>query len=222
MLRNPPATRNVELARGMFRIVLRQELFGPVADFVTKPNEREEVRRDQEIIGEVELFAVGRPSQRGADVVPIAIEDGIAVELARTHLQRTGGLRRAEIVREMSITELCDLTSAVEAFLAVLAKWLQHPVPHLAIRTVCDDHRLVDQGADQIDDLVDVHEFVRAHRFGGFEIEPSREHRSAIEQRLLGFAQQLIRPSHRGTQRLMSLGYAPAAEHAEPVVEPVG
>ena len=118
----------------------------------------------------------------------------------------------------MAGTQLIGIAGVDEALFAVLANRFQQPVPRLGA-VVGDDERTRHQAREQLEHLVAVDRITRAHRFGGLERAPSREHRQAAQQPLLGLAQQVVGPVDRGAERLVALARDPPATRQEPEVE---
>ena len=83
---------------------------------------------------------------------------------------------------EVPVPQRGQLAVLGQAFLAVLAERLQQPVAGAGTVTVGDDHRLVDQGGQQIADVERVDRVVGADRLGAVEVEPAGEDRQAVEQ----------------------------------------
>ena len=86
------------------------------------------------------------------------------------------------------------------------------------------DHRLVDQAAEHIDNVMRLQRLMTAHGASRGGIERAWEDRQAVEQAPLAVVEQLIRPVHCGVQRLVSFGPVPLTDvqHTEAITEPVG
>ena len=99
---------------------------------------------------------------------------------------------------------------------------LEQVEPGLTLAGVRDDHGLVDQVAEEIEDVLVVHLRTRADRLGGREVEGPGEDGETVEQGLGRLVEQAVRPLDRGPQRLMALdsGPAPTGQQTEPLVEP--
>ena len=76
-----------------------------------------------------------------AQVVPLALEGGDAVNLARAQEERLGLLRELHIMLQVSIANRAHLVSAVQALVAELTNRLQQPVSSAAWLTLGNDHR---------------------------------------------------------------------------------
>ena len=179
-------------------------------------------RRPQKPLDGRELADRDRPRHRGAQVVPDLSKSRLSLGLAGTCDQRRRLLDDLEVMREMPVPQRGSLAPVVESFLAVLAKRLEHPVPHRVAVARCGHHRLVNQRTQHVDDDVDVEGAVGADAFGCVEIEAAGEHTRSREQQLLLVIEQLIRPCHCGPQCLMTLEAAATRppKQLEAVVEP--
>ena len=109
-----------------------------------------------------------------------------------------------------------------EAFLAVLADRLQQPVAGVGPGVVGNDQRPGDQVREQLEDVVALDRITRAHRLDRVERAATGEHRQAVQEPLLGFAQQVVGPVDRGPQRLVTFDRVAVAagEEPEPPIQP--
>ena len=107
-------------------------------------------------------------------------------------------------------------------FLGELADRLQHRKPGPPRRPVRDQQRLTHQGVQQIQHGVVVGAIESAYRVGALEIEPTGEHRTPREQRLLLVIEVVVGPCHRVAQRVVALQAAPGADQQpEPLIQTV-
>ena len=87
------------------------------------------------------------------------------------------------------------------------------------VAAVRHDHRLVDQRADEIDDVDVVDRVEPADLLCSTQVEPAGEHGRPIEEEAFVFGEELVRPRNRGSQCLVPIESAAAAatEQAETV-----
>ena len=80
------------------------------------------------------------------------------------------------------------------------------------------DHGLLDQGPDELRDLLAVQPVPGTDRLRRVELEPAGEHRQACPQQSLGLAQELVAPVDRAFERLLPGRHAAVAgaERPEP------
>ena len=107
-------------------------------------------------------------------------------------------------------------------FLGELADRLQHRKPGPPRRPVGDEQRLAHQRIQQIQNGVVVGAIESGDRAGTLEVESTGEHRTPLQQRLLGVVEQVVGPRHRVAQRLVAFQPAPRADQQpEPVIETI-
>ena len=83
---------------------------------------------------------------------------------------------------EVAVPHACELTTCVKAFVAVPAHRFELAVAHAVRITIGDDQGLVDEGTDDVGDvLVLENAVIRAGGFGGGEVEAAGEHRQPAE-----------------------------------------
>ena len=100
-------------------------------------------------------------------------------------------------------------TGGDELFLGELADRLQHRKPGPPRRPVGDQQRLTHQGVQQIQHGVVVGAIESGHRARTLEIEPTREHRTPLQQHLFRVIEVVVRPRHRVTQGVVACQSAP-------------
>ena len=102
-----------------------------------------------------------------------------------------------------------------------LADRLQHPVARTVVEPLHHDERLLDQRGDEIEHVVSCERSRAADRLGGGEIETANENAQPVEQDLLAFVQEIVRPRDERMQRLLPLQrHATAAgQKLEAIVE---
>ena len=102
---------------------------------------------------------------------------------------------------------------------------LKHAVAGWTAAPVCDQHRLVHQRRHHLHDAI-AGQVVRiaADLLDRVQGGAPREHRQAAEQRALGVIEKVPAPFDHRLQRLLARRRRSitAAEHSEPIVEPVG
>ena len=88
-----------------------------------------------------------------SDVVPLVVEDALAIELPRSSEQSARMRREVDVVAEVSPAGGLVVRAGDELELSELAQGLQHPEPRARRLPEGDDERLVDQTAELIDDV---------------------------------------------------------------------
>ena len=109
-----------------------------------------------------------------------------------------------------------------EAVPAVLPQRLELAEPGFTTGTGASDEGLVDQPAQNVEDLCGRHLVVGADRLGGVQAAASDEDRQPCEQAALVLEQQVVAPVHHRPKGLLARkgSASPHGEQPEAVVEP--
>ena len=110
----------------------------------------------------------------------------------------------------------------IEAVPAVLPQRLELSEPGVRTGVGSGDEGLVDQPAQDVEDLARRHLVVGADRLGGVQVAASGEDRQPCEQAALVLEQQVVAPVHHRPKGLLA-GQGSAGTHGEQpeaVVEP--
>jgi len=109
-----------------------------------------------------------------------------------------------------------------ELFLGELADRLQDRKPGMPRGAICQERQLAHQSIEQIEKGIVVGVVKSCYRAGTFEIKAAGEHRTAVQQHLLRVVEQVVRPGHRMTERLVARQAAPRADQQpETVIEAI-
>ncbi len=118
--------------------------------------------------------------------------------------------------------DLIGGTSGHKLFLGELADRLQHRKSGPPRGSVGDQQRLAHQRIQQIQHGVVVGVVESGHRAGALEIEPTREHRTPLQQRLLRVVEVVVGPCHGVAQGLVAFRPAPGADQQpEPLIKTI-
>ena len=161
--------------------------------------------------GHVEVALVGGPAERGAQVGELGGEPVVGLALAGAVPQgHDVGFTTGE-VPGMGGPNLFRFrrTGGDELFFGELADRLQHRKPGPPRIPVGDQQRLTHQGVQQIQHGVVVGAIESAYCTGTLQIEPTREHRTPLQQRLLLVIEVVVGPCHRVAQRVVAFQPAP-------------
>ena len=174
--------------------------------------------------GDFDVAGVGRPRERGPQVVSLSGEPVLPGDAVRTGDAGDQGVREVGEVAGMRGPEPLAVAARVEVILRVLADRLEEPVAGLGRLRVGHDERSCDERGEELEHVVRLDDVARPDGFGRLEAEAAREHAEPLQQQLLARVEQVVRPVDRGAQRLVALdrGARPTAEQPEPLVEPAG
>jgi hypothetical protein len=90
-----------------------------------------------------------------------------------------------------------------QLLLAVLHQRLELREAELVAVGDGDDERLVDEGLDEVGDLLGREVVGGAHELGRRQVAPAGEHREALEDALFVVEEELVAPVDDGTQGLL-------------------
>ena len=118
-----------------------------------------------------------KPPQGGSNVVLLACKASPGVHPPGTQQFGLGTRAKRQEELGMSVARAVGVCTLLQTFAAIVAEGFEELVSHRAVFGVDGEHhRLVDQMFEQIKDLVRLDAADTAHRLGGFEVPPSREH----------------------------------------------
>ncbi len=162
--------------------------------------------------------------EHGVEVRPVGQqpgEDGSLVGTAGAGAPLAGEARGSTPRGRRGTASLSPEAASFD--LGELAQRLEEPVPRRRAGVEGEDHRLVDEPVEQVDDVELVDDTPCADPLRRLEVESAPEHGEAVEQRLLLGGEQIVGPLDRGEERLVALAGGPAAarEEAEPLAQPV-
>ncbi len=134
-----------------------------------------------------------------------------------------GVLDDAAEVGGVTACHLDCLLGHLESFRGVLTQRLQHPIPG-GRAGLDDDHGLLDEPADGVQDLAGVCVLVPDDVLGRHQRPTPLEDRQPVEHALLGIRQELVAPVDGGAQCLLPLlgGAGAGGEQGEAMREPLG
>ena len=164
------------------------EFFGPCDGFVIFALNAEHRRVGRDGGGDVEITLVGGPPERGAQVGHLDAEPRVGLALAGAVPQgHDVGFASGEVPRVRGPNLGC-FTAGDELFLGELADRLQHRIAGPPRGPISNEQRLAHQGIEAIQDHVVVGVIETGDSARTVEVEPAREHRTPIQQRLLRLA----------------------------------
>ncbi len=111
--------------------------------------------------------------------------------------------RRARQLRVHGDVGVADRVG-VGAFGELLAPELAQGLEQAEATALRDEHRLVDEHAEQPDDVALVDAVARGHAFCLLEHERAREHGEAVEEQLLHRCEQVVRPLDQVAERAVA------------------
>ena len=158
--------------------------------------------------GHVEVAMVGGPPKRGARIGQLDGEPGVGLALSGTsHRARTSASRAAKWHDAPSGPRWPHQRRRVAP--RRTGGWSPASRTGSARRPVGDQQRLAHQRIQQIQDSEVVEVIESCHGAGALEVESAREHRTAIQQRLLRIIEQVVGPRHRVAQGVVAFQPAP-------------
>ena len=150
----------------------------PISVLVATPEGGVRSRPHDERVGGVDVPCRHGPPPGSAQVVPLAVEQGVAFSLARAHPQTVRPFHDQKVVLEMAVAEATGV--GFETFFAVLAQRFEQPISHCGRAPFDEDHGLLDQRAEHIDDLRRFEHLVAAYGLRRGEVEAAGEHRHTM------------------------------------------
>ena len=151
----------------------------------------------------------------------VAGEAGAPLDLFGSVTVRAHDAGELDVVVTMPSSHRVGVAGLGEAFLAVLADGLQQPEAGIGAGVVGNDQRPGDKVREQLQDVVALDRITGADRFGRVERAAPGKGRQAVQESLLGFAQEVVGPVDGGPQRLVTFDRAAVAagEQPEPPVQ---
>ena len=188
--------------------VVVEERLAPVAAFPVQAGGIPQVAEPaDETSGEFMAAGVGGESEGAAIFGFVGVEPAQGFGEFAGSLHGLEGLGAAGEVLGVTLAERLGLAGSVEPALGVLADALEQVVAGGGVGALSDgDHRLVDEGGEQVEHVEFVEVVAGAAAFGSFEWEVVGEHAEASEEGAFGGVEEVVAPLDGAEQRLLSRG----------------
>jgi hypothetical protein len=173
--------------------------------------------------GELVTVGVGGEAQGAAELGFVGVEPAQRFGELAGALHGLEGLGVTGDVLGVTLAEHLGLAGGVEPARSELADALEQGVAGGGVGALSGgDHRLVDEGGEQVEHVELVEVVAGADAFGGFEREAAGEHAEAPEEGAFGVVEEVVAPLDRAEQRLLSRDprAVGAGEQLEALAEP--
>jgi hypothetical protein len=197
---------------------------GPREELVADAPPRVLAQRDDEPQGTVDVAARDCDRVRFAHVVERGVELLCPAGLVGAVEPGRGLLREVDVHVGVRPVDPRGLRPGREALAPELAQGLELPVAGTRAGVLGDQHRLVDEHAEELGHVDVVDAMTDAHAFGTLEVERAREHRDPLEQPLLRRREQVVGPLDEIAERPVPwIGRASrSCEHPKAFRKPLG
>jgi hypothetical protein len=111
---------------------------------------------------------------------------------------RLCGLRQRQVVGGVGLVESQEITGRLESLPPVEPKRFEEPVAYCAAYAALgNEHRSINEVAEQPENILRAYAITRAHRFRGVDGAGAGEDRQAFEHSLRGLVQLVVAPLDR-------------------------